>query len=79
MGLPSVLVSIAENQRQVCEDLAQEGYIAYLGASHMLTDGKIEAALRKYLCQPLRENWSEKCFSLCDGDGVARILNALGY
>ena len=45
LGVPSVVVSIAENQNPACEKLGRDGLINYLGAQASLKPGVIRAAV----------------------------------
>ena len=45
LGIPSIVVSIAENQNSACEKLGREGLINYLGSQSSLTLGAIRNAV----------------------------------
>lgn len=78
MGVPSVVVCIAENQRAGCEQLAKENLIYYLGTWESVSCSDIAAAMRDALCMPkLLAEMSELGQRKVDGVGVARIREAL--
>ena len=78
VGLPSVIVSIAENQRPACEALADSKLIAYAGHHSAVGAGELSATLRSVLSRPeLLVQMSIQDQLLVDGLGVARIVELL--
>jgi RimJ/RimL family protein N-acetyltransferase len=78
MGLPSLVLSIAENQIPACEALAFSGLIRYLGGAHDLDVAEIESALIESLA--LAGQLSVLATgnqTLVDGRGVNRVAEAL--
>jgi UDP-2,4-diacetamido-2,4,6-trideoxy-beta-L-altropyranose hydrolase len=77
LGLPSIVISLAENQKPVCEDLARAGLIEYLGHMDQVT--------REYLCNALSRvvglsslsAWSRDCHAVCDGEGAGRVAETI--
>jgi len=45
LGIPSIVVSIAENQNSACEKLGRDGLVTYLGAQSSLKPGAIRNAV----------------------------------
>ena len=45
LGIPSIVVSIAENQNSACEELGRDGLINYLGTQSSLKPGAIREAV----------------------------------
>jgi hypothetical protein len=78
MGLPSLLISIADNQLPACEALASSGLIQYLGSAHDLDVEAIESALLASLeaARPLHA-LALNNQSLVDGMGVNRVVETL--
>jgi UDP-2,4-diacetamido-2,4,6-trideoxy-beta-L-altropyranose hydrolase len=78
LGLPTLALPIAENQRQVVRDCALSGVLyapadAYLGADELADH------LRFLLGNALlREAMSRRALALVDGRGAARVTRALG-
>jgi UDP-2,4-diacetamido-2,4,6-trideoxy-beta-L-altropyranose hydrolase len=77
LGLPSIVITLAENQIPISEILNHRGVIRLLGKSEDVSSESISAAL---LC----EIKSRKIFlhvatamDLCDGLGVARVINIM--
>jgi UDP-2,4-diacetamido-2,4,6-trideoxy-beta-L-altropyranose hydrolase len=80
MGLPSLILSIAENQVPACEALASSGLISYLGDAHKLDAATIESALLAALAVPeqlcvLAENNQ----AMVDGRGADRVAETLAH
>jgi len=75
MGLPSVILSVADNQVKICELLSQDGYITYLGKSDEVDSGVISNAVSCLINRSdfLREQ-SIKMMTMVDGLGVERVF-----
>lgn len=78
MGLPSLVLSIAENQVPACEALASSGLIRYLGDAHKIDVAAIKSALIESLAVAgsLRALETSNQ-TLVDGRGVSRVVEAL--
>lgn len=78
LGLPSLVVSIAENQRPTCEALAAAGLIQYVGDLRSVGAAQIRDALK-----PLLENrdrlatLSSRGQQLVDGRGASRVADVI--
>ena len=77
LHLPSIVVTIAENQHSFTEDLHEQGLIEWIGDGHSVTVENLRQALQEYLC--LYSNLSEGSPQpeLVDGEGTARVTNCL--
>ena len=76
MGLPAIVISIAENQRPACEALSADKMIDYLGhvdqvTSELILDRFLSAQKKPDLLRDL----SERGTKLVDGGGTDRILD----
>jgi UDP-2,4-diacetamido-2,4,6-trideoxy-beta-L-altropyranose hydrolase len=78
MGLPSIVISIAENQRPACEALSADKQIEYLGHVDQVTSEMIRDRVLSLLKKPdsLRD-MTEGVMRLVDGSGTDRILNEI--
>lgn len=78
MGLPSLVVSLAENQAPACEALAASGLIRYLGDANDLDAVAFEAALIEALATAgqLRDMAASNQTQV-DGRGASRVAEAL--
>jgi len=78
LGLPTVLVSIAENQEPACRALADAGLAYYLGSSETVAAADLAGAMRR-----LRDSAAElaalsaRCSGEVDGHGAQRVAEAL--
>lgn len=79
LGLPSVVVVLAENQKRVAEALDKAG-------AAIVIDGGDISALPQHISphvERLVTDWtglsrmSERAFSICDGNGVSRVVGAI--
>lgn len=78
MGLPSLVVVAAENQRQVAAALEAGGAAVSLGEGTTLRPENVAAALRKLAGdETTRMKMSRQAAALCDGRGAARAAIAL--
>ena len=78
MGLPSVLLVAAENQRKVAESLSMAGGAAYAGTAWDFSRESFLAQLMPLLeSQEQRTMMSQKAREIVDGLGTARVRAAL--
>lgn len=77
LGLPSVVVSLAENQKPVCEDLARTGLIKYLGHIDQVKMEALRKALSRLIGLPNISEWSRDCHAICDGEGAGRVAETM--
>jgi len=73
LGLPALVVTVAENQRAIAEELERCGLIRYLGHHDGVDESAIETALAGLLGQRSSEEWSRRCLMAVDGRGAARV------
>lgn len=78
LGIPTILVATADNQRRVAESLASADVCLNLGWHEDATEERIAEAVRR-LGQDaaLRREMSRRGRALVDGDGVSRVLTEL--
>jgi UDP-2,4-diacetamido-2,4,6-trideoxy-beta-L-altropyranose hydrolase len=78
MGLPSIVVSIGDNQVPACQALAEKGLIDYVGHTRAVTPELIRQRLAVMVSKPefLRE-LSTRVRALVDGKGVFRVTKAI--
>lgn len=78
VGLPSLVVSIAANQRPACEALDRDGFIGYLGSIEDFTLEKLRSGLESLLADPGRLAALRAAgLRLIDGFGLDRAADAL--
>tara|TARA_A100001015_G_scaffold133674_1_gene148327 strand:- start:2406 stop:3956 length:1551 start_codon:yes stop_codon:yes gene_type:complete len=78
MGLPSIVISVAENQEHICKELSEADLITYIGKSQDFNKKIVSSTLSNILKDTKHlNNQSIKCKSLVDGLGTNRIVEYL--
>ncbi len=78
MGLPSMLLILAENQRAIASELARQGVIINLGWHQDVAIEQIALALQKLVWEPTKgETMSKKGKKLVDGNGARRVVSEM--
>jgi UDP-2,4-diacetamido-2,4,6-trideoxy-beta-L-altropyranose hydrolase len=78
LGVPSIIVSIAENQVPTCEKLGREGFVRYLGPQSDVTSESVASAVREFSKTPSRLRASSvKSQIVVDGKGCKRVAEAM--
>ena len=78
VGLPSVTVALADNQRPMAQAMARDGLTLAVDAADAAFEAKLATAvLRLIEDAALRRSLSEKSGALCDGQGAGRVADAL--
>lgn len=78
LGLPTILVTIAENQRAGAAALAREGAAIWVGDQVDVSAATLAAALRTLIAAPhLAEMVARRAARLVDGDGTRRVVRAM--
>jgi UDP-2,4-diacetamido-2,4,6-trideoxy-beta-L-altropyranose hydrolase len=78
MGLPSLIVIIAENQRPLAEKLEETGIALNLGWYENLAPVRITQALLKLLNDlEARAEMSRRSYCIVDGKGVERVISQM--
>ena len=72
LGLPTIVVSIAENQNQLVKALEQTGHVQILGKGSSVTTRQIRTALLAELAKP-----REAISKITDGWGASRLAIAM--
>jgi len=80
MGLPTIVISIAENQRPSCEALSADQLIDYLGHVNHVTSEFIRDRVLSLLTTPnLLRELSERGLKLVDGNGVLKVIKMMTH
>jgi UDP-2,4-diacetamido-2,4,6-trideoxy-beta-L-altropyranose hydrolase len=78
VGLPSVLIAIADNQFSVGTAVGDAKYAIYAGPAEDVTDGALERNLRNILDdEELRHGLSLRSMQLVDGKGANRVAETI--
>jgi spore coat polysaccharide biosynthesis predicted glycosyltransferase SpsG len=74
MGLPSIVITIADNQQAIAAELDRQGVIINLGWHQDVTIEQIVLVLRELIGdRHKREDMSQKGCKLVDGNGASRV------
>lgn len=80
LGLPSILLVLADNQRELAQALAEDGYALSLGEARAVDSDQIaHAILGLQACPSLLATISKKCFALCDAKGAQRVAKRMAF
>ena len=78
LGLPSVAVSIADNQKVVGEAVARAGGLIYLGDGLEVMRQTLGPTVKKLLAEPAQLlEMSRAAGKMCDGHGASRVAELL--
>jgi UDP-2,4-diacetamido-2,4,6-trideoxy-beta-L-altropyranose hydrolase len=78
LGLPAMLIVLAENQQGVADELAKRGITVHLGRGSDLTQSTIAAQVRSLAGSPeLRQEMSQRGRALVDGRGAERVVHMM--
>jgi spore coat polysaccharide biosynthesis predicted glycosyltransferase SpsG len=78
MGLPSILLILADNQRAIAQKLATLNLAVNLGWHQDVTIEEIGLALRESIGdRPKRETMSKRERELVDGNGARRVVSEM--
>ena len=77
LGLPALVVTLAENQRPIADGLHRQGLVRWLGHKDEVTEQSLRRALTELIEEGIDEEWSLRCRSTVDGKGITSIMNCL--
>ncbi|HTH15906.1 MAG TPA: UDP-2,4-diacetamido-2,4,6-trideoxy-beta-L-altropyranose hydrolase, partial [Magnetospirillum sp.] len=73
LGLPTIVVVLADNQRLIARNLAEAGAALVVSPE----PSELRAALRQLQAPGALARMSEAAAAVCDGDGVARLCDTI--
>jgi len=78
LALPSMVITVAENQERTVSDMAESGYLLFLGRSEEVSVDSLYHALEIAIQSPwLLMSFARKTRSLVDGKGVKRVTQEM--
>jgi UDP-2,4-diacetamido-2,4,6-trideoxy-beta-L-altropyranose hydrolase len=78
LGLPTLVVTLAENQKPIAEELDRQGLVRWIGDESLVTEPTISEELSKLISDhDWRQHCSSRCLKLLDGRGAARVADIL--
>jgi RimJ/RimL family protein N-acetyltransferase len=75
MGLPSIVITVAQNQIPIADALSAQGLIFLIGDCRSVTDDSLSKAIKNNLSEHGLGAGSKNCFDLVDGKGVGRVAS----
>ena len=73
LGLPTLVVTLAENQRPIADELHRLGLVRWLGHKDEVSEHGIRQALAELIEEGIDKEWSLRCRATVDGKGVDRV------
>jgi UDP-2,4-diacetamido-2,4,6-trideoxy-beta-L-altropyranose hydrolase len=78
VGLPSLVIVLAENQRDVARSLVNHGAAEVLGSAAQVSAARVASALADLITDADRlRAMSRSAAALCDGQGAARVADVI--
>jgi len=77
LGLPAVVVTTAENQRNVASFLDHKGFITLIGSKSERNNLSIATSLKEIINNDMFFKWSCHYKEICDGKGTFRVKDYL--
>jgi UDP-2,4-diacetamido-2,4,6-trideoxy-beta-L-altropyranose hydrolase len=77
LGLPGLVVTVANNQIPISKELHEKGAIRWLGSKKDVNSEVIRDALLSEINSPYYAERINTAYSLCDGKGVKRVVKTL--
>lgn len=77
LGLPSLVITLAENQKQVNQDLHQMGLIELIGDSETVEIEQVKSSIKSILPRGDLAGWSNRCMLECSGNGAKLVADAI--
>ena len=77
LGLPSLVISIADNQHSTARDLDRSGFIKWIGTAQTLDPDSLAEHIRAFVLDGFNIEMSAKCHELVDGHGASRVCTAI--
>jgi len=75
LGLPTLLLVVAENQRDILHKLSSENVVVSLGDVESIDHQDVAGNIQKLLLSPDKiQQMTANSFSVCDGLGVQRVV-----
>ena len=77
LGLPSLVITLADNQKPIAAELDKRGLVRWLGHYDAVTDDNLADAMQTAIDDKTQHNWSRACMAVTDGGGVKRLVSIL--
>jgi len=77
LGVPALVITLADNQVPIAEELSKRGFIRLLGHHDSVNPEIIFSALSTVIEEKRLQDWSAKCLEVVDGLGLEKIVDFL--
>ncbi len=77
LGLPAIVVTLADNQVPIAEGLQERGLVQWIGDKDSITKEMIQDCLGDLIENGIDASWSQRCHQTVDGRGIDRVLAVL--
>ena len=77
LGLPSIAVTLAENQQDVADALAAASLALFAGPAAEASERAFETMIGAVIRDKGLSEWSRRCLEVCDGRGTERVVDML--
>lgn len=77
LGLPSLVITMANNQRGIAEELNRQSLIEWLGHGKAVSESMIGQAISTHIQRGQDGDWSRRCQAVLDGGGLMRVCAAM--
>ena len=77
LGLPSIVITLADNQYEVANHLSELSLINYIGDKETVSKLDISEVLQELLSSLDLIDWSRNCMQICDGRGAERVVDVI--
>lgn len=77
LGLPSAVITLAENQRPIAAELHKQMLVRWLGHKDEVNARVMAEAMGWLMKNGLKGDWSERCGRAVDGKGTSRVSSIL--
>ena len=77
LGVPTIVITIADNQIPMAQKLHLENLIQWLGTEADVGEDLIRDSIAEFIKCGINELWVRKCLATVDGKGVSRVIDHL--
>ena len=77
LGLPSLVITLANNQKLVNNDLSKLRLIELIGDAEVIKIEQVRTAIRSIFSRRDLTDWSNRCMRECSGDGAILVADVI--
>lgn len=77
LGLPTLVITLAENQKLIADWLHRLELIHLAGDRKKITSDSLQNSLQSFVAQDINKDWSKRCHATVDGQGTRRVAATL--